>query len=104
MEATVTKHRAKPVITTLMLGLLLISGSVLLPAVVEAWSPVMRPMVPRLNRVRQQALIRTELQRVRLRSLDRQLKGQIRKLKQDQIRNEVRQEVQKLIQPRNVLP
>jgi hypothetical protein len=104
MEATVTKERAKPVFTTLMLSLLLILASVLLPGVAEAWNPVLRPVYPRIDRVRQQALIQRQLQRVRLRSLSRQLKGQIRTLKQDQIRKEVRQEVQKLIQSRNVLP
>ena len=99
-----TQERAKPVLTTLTLSLLLISGSLLLPALAEAWNPVMRPVIPRLNRARQQVLIRTELQKVRLRNLNRQLKGQVRKLKRDLSQQEVRQEVQKLTRPRHVLP
>jgi hypothetical protein len=100
----VTKERAKPVFKSLMLSLVLISGSVLLPALVAAWNPVVRPRIPRINRVRQQALIRMQSQRLRQRNLSRQLKGQIRKLKQERNEREVRQEVQKLTQPRHARP
>lgn len=98
------KERAKPVFKSLVVSLILISGSVLLPALAEAWNPIVRPRIPRINPLRQQALIRMQLQRLRQRDLSRQLKGQIRKLKRGQKEREVGQEVQKLTQPRYVLP
>ena len=104
MEASVTKQRARPVFKSVILSLVFISASVLLPALAAAWNPVVRPLRPRINRVRQQRLIQMQLHRLRQRNLSRQLKGQIRRLKRAQNERKVRQEVKKLNQPRDARP
>ncbi|MEJ2717305.1 MAG: hypothetical protein P8182_09230 [Deltaproteobacteria bacterium] len=99
-----TKKRAGTVFKSMMLSLVLISASVLLPALVAAWNPVLRPLRPRINGIRQQALIRMQLHRLRQQNQSRQLKGQIRRLKRAENELDVRQEVKKLNQPRDTRP